>query len=62
MFIKFNVVNYEKLERDNWRPIEQIFQLEHFFVNDEPNVDVKVPQAMHCIICYNRLEGLTILK
>jgi hypothetical protein len=33
-----------------------------FYVNDESQVDVKVPQVMCCMCYYNKLMGHTMLE
>ncbi len=33
-----------------------------FYVNDELVVNVKVPQVMHYVLCYDRLENNVILE
>jgi hypothetical protein len=39
----------------------KILQLVHFFVSMmESLVDVKVPQVMHCMLCYSKLVGHAI--
>jgi hypothetical protein len=39
----------------------EILQFGLFCVNDESSIDVKVPQVMHYILCYNRLVSHAIL-
>jgi hypothetical protein len=46
-----------------WRPHGRNFlALAFLCANDESLVDVKVPQVMCCIFCYNRLLGHVILE
>jgi hypothetical protein len=39
----------------------EILQFGFFCVNDESPIDVKVPQVMHCILCYNTFVSRAIL-
>ncbi len=46
-----------------WRPHGRNFlALALLCANDESLVDVKVPQVMCCIFCYNKLLGHVILE
>jgi len=40
----------------------EIFHFIIFCVNDESQVDVTVPHAMHCMFYYSKLMGHTILE
>ncbi len=49
-------------QRLKWRPHDTNSPIWAFvFVNDESPIDVKVPQVMHCILCYNKLVSHAIL-